>query len=120
VLSITGDRSDARSRIDTTFLSNARRCEVSNASPIRELIDASYAQPVTLRMLSTALDRQASYLGALFRRETGVSVRHWLTSVRLDRASALIREGVKIDAVGMLVGYRSKKNSTGSSSAALR
>jgi AraC-like DNA-binding protein len=30
--------------------------------------------------------------------------------VRLDRASALIRDGVKIEAVALLVGYRSKKN----------
>jgi transcriptional regulator GlxA family with amidase domain len=30
--------------------------------------------------------------------------------VRLDRASALIREGVKVEAVSLLVGYRSKKN----------
>jgi two-component system, response regulator YesN len=77
---------------------------------ILELIEESYAQPVTLRRLATELDRQASYLGALFRRETGVSVRQWLTRVRLDRASTLIREGVKIEAVAMLVGYRSKKN----------
>jgi len=54
--------------------------------------------------------RQASYLGALFRRETGLSVRQFLTRVRLDRASTLIREGVKIEAAALLVGYRSKKN----------
>ena len=34
----------------------------------------------------------------------------WLTGVRLDHALALIREGVKIEAVALLVGYRSKKN----------
>jgi len=81
-----------------------------HVSRILEAIEQSYSQPLTLRMLATALDRQASYLGALFRRETGVSVRQWLTRVRLDRASALIREGVKIEAVALLVGYRSKKN----------
>ena len=77
---------------------------------ILELIEQSYSQPVTLGVLSAALDRQASYLGALFRRETGVSVRECLTRVRLDRAAVLIREGVKIEAVALLVGYRSKKN----------
>ena len=40
----------------------------------------------------------------------GVPMRQWLTSVRLDHASALIREGVKVEAVSLLVGYRSKKN----------
>jgi two-component system, response regulator YesN len=77
---------------------------------ILEFIEQSYSQPVTLRVLAKALDRQASYLGALFRRETGLSVRQCLTHVRLDRASVLIREGVKIESVAQLVGYRSKKN----------
>lgn len=77
---------------------------------ILEFIEQSYSQPVTLRVLAKALDRQASYLGALFRHETGLSVRQCLTRVRLDRASVLIREGVKIETVAQLVGYRSKKN----------
>ena len=40
----------------------------------------------------------------------GMSVHQWLTTVRLDRASTLIRDGVKVEAVSLLVGYRSKKN----------
>jgi AraC-like DNA-binding protein len=46
----------------------------------------------------------------MFRREVGVPMREWLTRVRLDHAAALIREGVKVEAVSLLVGYRSKKN----------
>jgi YesN/AraC family two-component response regulator len=75
-----------------------------------DLIEQSYSDPITLQFLATALNRQAAYLGALFRREVGVSVRQWLTCVRLDHATGLIREGVKIEAVALLVGYRSKKN----------
>lgn len=75
-----------------------------------ELIEQSYAEPVTLHFLAAALGRQASYLGAVFRQETGASMHEWLTRVRLDHAEALIREGVKIEAVALLVGYRSKKN----------
>jgi two-component system response regulator YesN len=75
-----------------------------------DLIEQSYSDPITLHFLATALNRQAAYLGALFRREVGVSVRQWVTRVRLDHATALIRDGVKIEAVALLVGYRSKKN----------
>ena len=82
----------------------------SHVRRILEVIEQSYSQPLTLRTLAAGLDRQPSYLGALFRRETGVSVRQCLTRVRLERASVLIREGVKIEAVALLVGYRSKKN----------
>ena len=75
-----------------------------------DLIDQSYSDPITLHSLGAALNRQAAYLGALFRREVGVSVRQWVTHVRLDHATVLIRDGVKIEAVALLVGYRSKKN----------
>jgi YesN/AraC family two-component response regulator len=75
-----------------------------------DLIDQSYSDPITLHSLAAALNRQAAYLGALFRREVGLSVRQWVTRVRLDHATNLIRDGVKIEAVALLVGYRSKKN----------
>jgi two-component system response regulator YesN len=75
-----------------------------------ERIEQSYSEPITLRSLSAELHRQSAYLGGMFRRVVGVSVHEWLTTVRLERASTLIREGVKVEAVSMLVGYRSKKN----------
>jgi len=40
----------------------------------------------------------------------GVSVRQWLTTLRRDRASTLRRDVVKVEAVSLLVGDRSKKN----------
>jgi transcriptional regulator GlxA family with amidase domain len=39
-----------------------------------------------------------------------MTVRQWLTRVRLDHAASLIREGIKIEAVALIVGYHSKKN----------
>lgn len=75
-----------------------------------EVIETEYANVVTLRRLSALMDRQPGYLGRLFRHETGSTVRDYLTRVRLQRAEALIRDGVKIEAVALCVGYRSKKN----------
>jgi YesN/AraC family two-component response regulator len=73
-------------------------------------IEQSYSEPITLRSLAAELHRQSAYLGGMFRREVGMSVHQWLTTVRLERASVLIREGIKVEAVSLLVGYRSKKN----------
>ena len=75
-----------------------------------EVIDTEYANVVTLRRLSAILGRQPAYLGRLFRHETGSTVRDYLTRIRLEHAEALIRAGVKIEAVALGVGYRSKKN----------
>jgi two-component system response regulator YesN len=75
-----------------------------------DVIETSYADRITLHTLSSTLNRQSAYLGHLFRKEVGMSVRQWVTRVRLERAAQLIREGAKIEAVALKVGYRSKKN----------
>jgi two-component system response regulator YesN len=75
-----------------------------------EVIERSYAEPITLHTLSAQLNRQSAYLGHLFRKETGMTVRQRLTRVRLEKAAALIRQGIKVEAVALSVGYRSKKN----------
>jgi two-component system response regulator YesN len=65
---------------------------------------------VTLPMLGQVLGRRPSYLGGLFRKERRMSVRDYATRVRMQRAEQLVREGLKIEAVALTVGYRSKKN----------
>src|SRR5688572_6792370 len=73
-------------------------------------IENGYSQAITLRTMSAAIGRQPAYLGRLFHQEVGASVRDHLTRVRLEHAAELIRDGVKIEAVALSVGYRSKKN----------
>jgi two-component system response regulator YesN len=74
------------------------------------LIHEGLSGIVTLRMLGQAIGRQPGYLGSLFQRELRMSVRDYTTRVRMQRAEELIREGLKIEAVALTVGYRSKKN----------
>jgi two-component system response regulator YesN len=73
-------------------------------------IESDYAAALTVRTLSKAIGRQPAYLGRVFRQVVGSTVRDYLTRVRLNRAAQLIRDGVKIEAVALSVGYRSKKN----------
>jgi two-component system, response regulator YesN len=75
-----------------------------------DVIETSYADRVTLHTLAAVLNRQSAYLGHLFRKEVGMSVRQRVTHVRLERAAKLIQDGMTIEAVALSVGYRSKKN----------
>jgi PAS domain S-box-containing protein len=75
-----------------------------------DMIASDYGDVVTLRALASKLGRQPAHLGRVFRREVGTTVRDYVTRVRLEHASRLIRDGVKIEAVALSVGYRSKKN----------
>ena len=84
------------------------------ASPIvqraKAIIDERYAEPLTLDDMAAAVGRSKRHLGTLFEQQVGVPVHQYLTRVRLRRALELIRQGEKIEAVSLLVGYRSKAN----------
>lgn len=76
----------------------------------KSIMDARYAEPLKLQDLAAAVGRSKRYLGTLFRKEVGMTTHEYLTRVRLRHALDLIRQGEKIEAVSLLVGYRSKAN----------
>ena len=76
----------------------------------KDLVDERYAERLTLADVAAAVGRSKRHLAALFRQELAMTLHDYLTRVRLRRAVELIREGKKIEAVSLLVGYRSKKN----------
>jgi transcriptional regulator GlxA family with amidase domain len=75
-----------------------------------DLIEKSYAQRITLASLSKDLRRKPEPLGRLFRQVAGVTVHEYMTGVRLEHAARYLRDGLKIEAVALSVGYKSKKN----------
>jgi AraC-like DNA-binding protein len=77
---------------------------------IKTIIDERYSEPLTLEELAAMVGRSRGHVATAFRKETGMSAHEYLTRVRLRRALELIRKGAKIEAVSLLVGYRSKKN----------
>lgn len=77
---------------------------------IVDLFERDFANAITLRSVASEVRRHPGYLGAVFRKEMGVTPRAYLTGVRLRRAAELIECGQKIEAVSLDVGYRSKKN----------
>ena len=73
-------------------------------------IHRNYSQRLTLTTLARSLERQSAYLGKLFRNEIGVTVHEYITRARMMFGAAQVRSGVKIEAVALDLGYRSKKN----------
>jgi len=76
----------------------------------KRIIDERFADPLTLDCLAAAVGRSKRQLASVFRQELAITVHEYLTQVRLRRALDLIRQDEKIEAVSLLVGYRSKKN----------
>lgn len=96
--------------LDVLLPAGRRRPTSPIAEVAKRIIDERYAEPLTLDVLAVAVGRLKRHLASIFRREVGLSVHGYLIRVRLNRALALIRAGEKIEAVSLLVGYRSKKN----------
>lgn len=82
----------------------------SHVERMKTFISDHYSEPLTLDAVARATGRQKQYLATLFHREAGLTVHDYLAHVRVRRAWDLIRQGEKIEAVALLVGYRSKKN----------
>jgi AraC-like DNA-binding protein len=74
------------------------------------LIEARYAEPLTLRTLAGAIGCSREHLARRFRRETGITVHRHLVHVRVTRAAHEVRRGDKIEAVMLGVGFRGKRN----------
>lgn len=77
---------------------------------IIELLRADVGHRFTLADLSTIVNRSPSHLNAMFHRSTGLTVHQYAVFLRMTEAAHSIAQGDKIEAVAILVGYRSKKS----------
>jgi YesN/AraC family two-component response regulator len=75
-----------------------------------DFIDKRYADRITLKTVAAALRANPTRLGRRFHDKVGISVHGYVTRVRLEHAAHLIAANVKVEAVALGVGYRSKKN----------
>lgn len=75
-----------------------------------EQIQGNYTHRLTLGTLARDLGRQPAYLGRLFREEVGLTVQEDITRARMENAAVQVRSSVKVEAVALSIGYRSKKN----------
>lgn len=73
-----------------------------------KIIERSYPHSaLTLGMLAKQLDISIWYLGRMFKRHTGVGVRDYVRSLRLEKAQGLLRETLlSIKEVATAVGYK--------------
>jgi AraC-like DNA-binding protein len=73
-------------------------------------IHRHYNQHITVSMLAKVVRRKSTYVGRLFRDEIGVTVHEYVTRARMVFGAVHVRAGVKIEALALDLGYRSKKN----------
>jgi two-component system, response regulator YesN len=73
---------------------------------IVEYIEANYSRDISLKLLSGEMNTNASYLGQLFKNETGEMFTAYLNKVRIEKAKKLlINSKLNANEISLLVGY---------------
>lgn len=72
-----------------------------------DLIQRNYSENIKLESLAGAFNYNSAYLGKLFKNHTGENFNTYLDRVRINKAKALLDQGLKVYQVAELVGYTS-------------
>jgi AraC-like DNA-binding protein len=110
-LTCTPDGKTVTRHVDVTVLSTSGPPDAHLGREARQFIEAHYAEPLTLRLLSRSIHGSKTRVTEAFRRLYRSSVHEYLTAVRVRKAIDELRTSDdKIEAIAAKVGYRSKKN----------
>lgn len=75
------------------------------AERARRMVDTLYMMPITVGSIAAQLSIDRRYLPRLFRARYGITLREYLTRVRMDNAARFLREGYNAEEAGRLAGY---------------
>lgn len=79
------------------------------ATRVIQLIEQHYADRLTATKIARMTGRSPLVLRQEFKRAMGMSLRDYLTVVRIERARRLLQASEKVEVVALQVGYRSKR-----------
>ena len=92
-------------------LSPARTAKTGDlAQQIKQFIDRSYAQPLTLEEVADRFFLHPVYLSMMFKEKTGETFQDYLRRVRMERAKhLLVTTKYRIDRISVMIGYENTK-----------
>lgn len=93
-----------------TMLEGPPRQVSERTRTLLDVIERRYREPLTIGDLASHVCRGTAHVASQFRRETGLTIHRYLTQVRMRHAEEMLQQGEKVEAVMLLVGYRSKKS----------
>jgi AraC-like DNA-binding protein len=90
---------------DTSSSPRSTGKERESVCRVREYLQDYYAEDVTLALLAQVACLSPYYLSRVFKAEVGVSLKHYQTQVRVDRAKMLLAGGMSIREVAAETGF---------------
>ena len=73
-------------------------------------IRATYMEDITIEQIADSLSLNRRYLSRLFKKKHGVSMKEFLTRIRMEQAQHLLAEGFSVADSGALCGYPDPAN----------
>lgn len=80
------------------------------AEQVRKLLEERYAEKLLSRNLAQELNVSEVQMNRGFRRAYGMTIHRHLRMIRVRRGLDLVSNGIKVEAAGLAVGFRSKKD----------
>lgn len=80
-------------------------------SSVIRYIHRHYEKPdLSIQEIAGTVHLSVGYLSSIFRKETGMTIKNYLTELRINKAQELLeKDGMKIGDVSRMVGYRSSQ-----------
>lgn len=77
---------------------------------VEDYIHSGYMTPIRVEALARQLNLDRRYLSRIFKEETGLSIKEYLTAYRLERARELLRAGCGVKEAALLCGWEDPSN----------
>ena len=92
------------------LLKEKRSDEGGYAERARRMVDSHYMLPITVGSIAAELSLDRRYLPRLFRERYGITLKEYLTRVRMENAARYIGRGYNAEEAGRLSGYEDPTN----------
>lgn len=92
------------------LLLEPKREKRSYVQQIVDLIQSSYMQKLTVENIAQQFRMDRSYLNRQFKKHTGLSIKEYITTVRLDRAVWYLARGYSVKETAGLCGFNDVSN----------
>ena len=92
-------------------IQQSKNSDIRLIQTIKKYIHDNYATKITLDDIANHVHMSSSYVGILFKKETGINYTDYLTQVRIENAKAYLKDiRYNISEVAMIVGYNDVKH----------
>ena len=87
-----------------------KKADHKHAKRVKTFIEASFMNEITVQSIADGMFLDRRYLSRLFKREYGVSIKEFLTDVRLQNAARFLSEGFSVNESYEMSGFKDRSN----------